>query len=176
MPNERQFFLRSKCSLPTHHSGVLHAATSPHACLRSYMVGPRHISSNLLTTFRSLVSRSAFRELGCLDPTTSVPCLVIFVFSGGRIGGVCSRARCLRARKVPRPQLQHGVYCAHSPAFACSCSARGWSGSAIGIKVRSEGPCNEQRRCPKLNWLGGRLCLGGGVGVGVGGGGWGGGR
>ena len=53
---------------------------SPHAYLRSYMVSHRHISSNLLTTFLSLVSRSTFRELGCLDPTTSVPCLV-FSFS-----------------------------------------------------------------------------------------------
>ena len=72
----------------------------------------------------------------------------IFVFSEKRIGGVCSRARCLRARKVLRQQLRHGVCCAHSPAFACSCSAHGWSGSAIGIKFRSEGPCNEQGRCP----------------------------
>ena len=53
---------------------------SPHAYLRSYMVSHRHISSNLLTTFVSLVFRSTFRELGCLDPATSVPCLVIFVF------------------------------------------------------------------------------------------------
>jgi len=53
---------------------------SPHAYLRSYMVSHRHISSNLLTTFLSLVFRSTFRELGCLDPATSVPCLVIFVF------------------------------------------------------------------------------------------------
>ena len=100
---------------------------SPHAYLRSYMVSHRHISSNLLTTFLSLVFRSTFRELGCLDPTTSVPCLVIFVFSEKRIGGVCSYAyaHCLRARKVLRQQLRHGVCCVHSLASTCWYSARG---------------------------------------------------
>jgi hypothetical protein len=100
-------------SPPTHRHGVLHAATSPHAHLRSYMVGLRHISSNLLTTILSLVSRSTFRELGCLDPTgiTPVRCLVIFVFSEKRIGGVCSCAHCLRARKILRQQLWHGLCC-----------------------------------------------------------------
>ena len=55
---------------------------SPHAYLRSYMVSHRHISSNLLTTFLSLVFRSTFRELGCLDPATHVrPVPGHFLFS-----------------------------------------------------------------------------------------------
>jgi hypothetical protein len=124
MPNERLHVSLTKCSLPTHRCGVLHTATSPHADLRSYMVGLRHISSSLLTTILSLVSRSTFREPAWLDPTTSVPCLVIFVFSEKRIGGVCSCAHCLRARKILQ-QLRHGVCCAHSLASTCSCSTRG---------------------------------------------------
>jgi hypothetical protein len=163
MPNGRQHIFRSKCSPPTHRSGVLHAAIPPHAYLRSYRVSPRHsISSNLLTTFLSLVSRSTFRELGCLHPTTSVPCLVIFVFSEKRIGGVCSYAHCLRARKAPRQQLRQGVCCAHSPASTCSRSARLVSPAVPPVSKFARKALPTSKGCAQVHCLGGRLCLLGG--------------
>jgi hypothetical protein len=132
MPNERLHASLTKCSLlvaVSQHTAMGYCTSRHHptpiCAPTSYMVGLRHISSSLLTTILSLVSRSTFREPACLDPTTSVPCLVIFIFSEKRIGGVCSCAHYLRARKILRQQLRHGVCCAHSLASTCSCSARG---------------------------------------------------
>jgi hypothetical protein len=164
MPKGRQNVLRSKCSLPTHRSGVLRAATSPHACLRSYMVSPRQISSNLLTTFLSLVFR-----------TTSVPCLVIFVFSGGRIGGVCTRARCLRAHKVLRQQLRHGVCCAHTPPLPPARVARVVGPAVLSVSKFARKALATSKEGAQVHWLGVVGCVlgsgwvgGGGVAEGAG--------
>ena len=162
MPNGRQKVLRSKCSLPTHRSGVLHAAISPHAYLSSYMVSHRHISSNLLTTFLSLVPRSTFRELGCLDPATSVPCLVIFFFSEKRIGGVCSYVHCLRARKVLRQQLRHGVCCVHSLALPPARITHVVSPGVLSVSKFARKALATSKEGVQVHWLGGRLCFGGG--------------
>jgi hypothetical protein len=66
MSNERPHVLRTKRSLPTHHSGVVHAAQSPRACLRCYMVRLGHISSYLLTTIPSMfdfdIPQSSIRQ------------------------------------------------------------------------------------------------------------------
>jgi len=71
------------------------------------------------------VFRSTFRELGCLDPTTSVPCLVIFVFSEKRIGGVCGYHIVSVHAKSYDSSCDMGYAVLTPPAFACSCSARG---------------------------------------------------
>jgi hypothetical protein len=164
--------LRSKCSLPTHRSGVLHAAISPHAYLRSYMVGHRHISSNLLTTFLSLVPRSTFRELGCLDPATSGPCLVIFVFF----------------RKANRRSMQLYTYIVsvHAKSYDSSCDmgyavftpslppariAHVVSPGVPSVSKFARKALATSKEGVQVHCLGGRLCFGGGrLGRGVAGG------
>jgi hypothetical protein len=86
------------------------------------MVGHRHISSNLLTTFLSVVLALTSRELGCLDPTTSAPCLVILVFSEKRIGWVCS-SHFFRAPRAELPTAKKPKPASHQPAGRTSPAA-----------------------------------------------------
>jgi hypothetical protein len=149
---------------PTHRSGALRAATSPHACLRSYMVGPRHISSILLTTFLSLVSRSAFRELGCLDPTTRPSRAWSFSFSPGGEEVEYAAARVVSVHAKSYDSSCDMVHAVLTPPLPPARVARVVGPAVLSIsKFKCVGV--------QVHWLGGRLCFGVGLGVGGGGGG-----
>jgi hypothetical protein len=166
MPNERQNVLPSKRSLRTHRCGVLHAATSTHAYLRSYMVSPRHISSDLLTTFLSVVFGLTFRSSDAwirLHPSGAWS----FSFSPkSRLGGVCRRAHCLRARKILWQQLRHGLCCAHPPLPLARVAHMVSPAVLLAAKFARRALATSKGGV-EVHWLGGWLCFGGGLGRGV---------
>ena len=166
MPNERQTVLPSKRSLPTRRCGVLHTATSTRAYLRSYMVSPRHISSDLLTTFLSVVFGLTFRSSDAWIRQHRSRAWSLSFFPSQRLGGVCRRAYCLRARKLLRQQLRHGLCCAHPP-LALARVARMVSLAVLSGANFARRALATSKEGVQVHWLGGRLCFGGGLGRGV---------
>ena len=75
---------------------------------------------------------------------------------------ICSYAHCLRARKVLRQQLRHGVCCVHSLASTCSCSAHVVSPGVLSVSKFARKALATSKEGVQVHWLGGRLCFGGG--------------
>ena len=125
MPNPVKCFAPRSAVSENTVMGVLHTATSPRAYLRSYMVSPRHISSDLLTTFLSVVFGLTFRSSDAWSRQHRFGTWSFSFSPNKRLGGACRRAHYLRARKLLRQQLRHGLCCAHPSTSTCSCSAHG---------------------------------------------------
>ena len=163
MPTEHQNVLCSKRSLQTHTIvGYCTPRHHPHAYLRSYTASLRHIPSSLLTTFLSVFPRSTFRELECLEPTTSVRSMVIFVFSESTIRWSMQASILSPCTQAPTTAAAAWAMLCSPSTCTCSCSAHCQSGSAIGSKFCAEGPCNEQGRCPSALARWSAVCLGAG--------------